>query len=129
MRAEITRSMRTRHSLPESAVRAITGDAVIGAILYPEQPGTGGQTAVSLVCSRVWYSLPYRGGHPNGTKKGERLSPGVSESVRPLCSRRDRPPQFPGGREEVRGGRRDRHGHLGEPAAELRVGATSTQGR
>src|ERR1035437_7083518 len=37
MRAEMTRRMRTRHSLPESAVRAITGDAVIGAILYPEQ--------------------------------------------------------------------------------------------
>src|ERR1035437_11013650 len=31
------RRMRPRHSVPESAVRTITGDAVIGAILYPEQ--------------------------------------------------------------------------------------------
>src|ERR1035441_6427513 len=46
IRAEMTRRMRTRHSLPESAVRAIAGDAVIRAILYPEQPGTGGQTGV-----------------------------------------------------------------------------------
>src|ERR1022692_3309007 len=35
MRAEMTRRMRTRHSLPESAVRAIAGDEVISAILYP----------------------------------------------------------------------------------------------
>src|ERR1035441_2503632 len=32
--------MRTRHSLPESAVRAIADDAVTGAILYPVLIGT-----------------------------------------------------------------------------------------
>src|ERR1022692_496727 len=34
--------MRTRHSLPESAVRGIAGNEVIRAILYPGPIGTGG---------------------------------------------------------------------------------------
>src|SRR5713101_124761 len=73
--------------------------------------------------------LRWKGINSHGPQESHGLPTGVAEPLRPLRTRRYRPPRIPGWREEVRGWRLDGYGDLGEPSPQLRLGATGTQRR